>query len=51
VQAAVSGVSKDDDAACAWRGDQPTQSTLPLQADGTPDYSSYDANPVYKVRS
>jgi hypothetical protein len=48
---AVSGASADDDAACAWRGDQPTQSSLPLLADGTPDYRSYDANPVYKVRT
>jgi hypothetical protein len=48
---AVSGVvgAGGDDATCAWRGDQPSQSSLPLLADGTPDYTSFDANPVYKV--
>eukprot|EP00968_Pinguiococcus_pyrenoidosus_P013303 scaffold1208_cov231-Pinguiococcus_pyrenoidosus.AAC.7 len=34
---------------CAWRGATPKQSSLPLRADGTPDYSSIDASPVSKV--
>jgi hypothetical protein len=33
----------------AWRGHVPTQSTLPLNSDGTVNYASIDANPISKV--
>lgn len=34
---------------CAWRGDLPTQSSLPLLPNGKPDYSKIDASPISKV--
>jgi hypothetical protein len=34
---------------CAWKGDLPPQSSLPLKADGTPDYTSIDKTPISKV--
>ena len=40
----------DDRAArAAWRGGVPTQSSLPLNPDGSVNYASIDANPISKV--
>jgi len=49
VKAASSGNISDAPEVCAWRGDLPPQGSLPLKADGTPDYTSIDASPISKV--
>jgi hypothetical protein len=46
---AASASSTDPDACSAWRGDTPPQSSLPLNKDGSVDYSSIDSSPISKV--
>ena len=50
VAAHAASASAEDPGACsAWRGDTPPQSSLPVNADGSVDYSSIDASPISKV--
>ena len=50
VTAHAASASAEDPGACsAWRGDTPPQSSLPVNADGSVDYSSIDASPISKV--
>ena len=49
ISAAASGNIGDSPDVCAWRGDIPPQGSLPLKADGTPDYTTIDASPISKV--
>jgi hypothetical protein len=46
---AASASAQDPGACSAWRGDTPPQSSLPVNADGSVDYSSIDASPISKV--
>lgn len=46
---AVSASTEDPSACSAWRGDTPPQSSLPVNADGSVDYSAIDASPISKV--
>jgi len=52
-KASTIDLAKTDDGStvglCAWRGDIPTQSSLPLLPNGRPDYSKVDASPISKV--
>ena len=48
-RAAASASAEDPGACSAWRGDTPPQSSLPVNADGSVDYSSIDASPISKV--
>ena len=48
--AASSAATTDPGSGCsAWRGDTPPQSSLPLNPDGSVDYTSIDRSPISKV--